>query len=92
MTVSLPLKEQIVFGLSLVLSPWHQGSITVEEDRGMLESTNQAATQEALTQEGSMILLSDKWGIQLEDICEASENSKEEKKNSRERQMKKDMK
>lgn len=46
----------------------------------MLESTNQAATQEALTQEGSMILLSDKWGIQLEDICEASENSKEEKK------------
>lgn len=40
----------------------------------MLETTKQAAIQETLTQEGSMILLSDKRGIQLEDT-ETSENS-----------------
>lgn len=31
-TLSLPLKHQIVFGLSLDLPCWHQGSIMVGEE------------------------------------------------------------
>lgn len=58
-SLSLRLKHQIVFSLSLDLPSWHPGSIMVGEQ--------QAATQETLTQEGSMISLSDKQGIQLED-------------------------
>lgn len=46
---------------------WHQRSIMMGDDGGMLETTKQASTQETVTQQGRMIFLTDKRGIQLGD-------------------------
>lgn len=49
----------------------------------MLETTKQAAIQETLTREGSMISLSDKRGIQLEDSARHQKRVKKQQSESR---------
>lgn len=58
-------QHQVFFCRGTDLSHWHQRSI-MGEDEGDA-GDNQTTTQEIVSQQGSMILLSDKWGIQLGD-------------------------